>query len=235
VPDSSRSIAAAEGPVCWLHYLPALRQANFPSSCWEEVIDDLDYHIGFFCSRPEIQRYGEVAAELLVVLDRSKALLAELENLSHRARCAILDAKRYALPGVIQDPWELKRSLQELVVRATKAGTRVPADSGGRPSIDAFRNLLLSLGICWRVKSPDGKGIRKSEDCYRGPLREFVLSVLRGAPERFGAMSHPSEQQIERELFAMRQRIDTVAARELLFRTVEESRGAQRVLIRQAP
>jgi hypothetical protein len=211
------------GAVCLLHYARMLKEHGFPPSTWEELTDSLDFHIASYRERPAALRSSDIAQELTQVLLASRPLLKELESLSHIARCAILDAKAYTMPGVTDDPWELKRSLRELVQRADRAAKQVPSDSGGRPSNDAFRNLLLSLGRCWRAGFPEGKGITKSQDAYRGPLLKFVMAVLRSADERLGKISHPSEQQIGRELFAMRKRTDAAA-----------KRGTHKITIRNA-
>ena len=112
--------------MCWLHYVTVLQKAGFPPSSWEELTGSSDFHIETYCDycereRKAPKRDSDISHELSEVLKTTKQLSDALSKLSHPTRRAILDAKAYVLPGVVDDPWELRRSLQELAQRATTA------------------------------------------------------------------------------------------------------------------
>lgn len=209
-----------EGPVCWLHYimvkdptkiqdlLPALRQGGFPKKDWEQLTHQLDELVGSYCSHltSKSPRDSEIKDELWQVADGGKRLLTKLKNLSLRSRNAVLDAKWGFKPGTTVDPFELAPSIQELVTRAIIASVRFPEDPSGIEADKAFDDLLLNLGIVWRVYHSDEKSITKVKDDYRGPLLGFVLAVLREHPlSTFDGRSDPA---ISARLFKIRKRID---------------------------
>lgn len=85
-----------------------------------------------------------------------------LTKMSAKVRLALIDVRQppNRRQCIVTDPWELNQSVQELMTRANLALRRAPSDPTGRerdlPAID----LLLSIGILWRLTFPASGTLR---------------------------------------------------------------------------
>jgi hypothetical protein len=178
-----------DGSICSLRYISVLRRANFPADDLEEATRDLEHFLDWYSTAQAVPRNSEFAAELRFLSKSAKQLLDAVGALSSRASREV----RY-------EAYKLQTPLWAFYARTTVALNKTPPDKGGQRMKSEKLDLAFRVAILWRRTFPIDKTItRTSAGGYRGPVLDFVKSVLKLERVRF-----QSSNALGKHLYEMR-------------------------------
>lgn len=162
--------------------LALLRTAGFKRKDANGALAFLEIALSSYKARlsnPEqYPRLSEQRAELETLIKKAKPLLLSCQRLSQASRLKILDAHKPALVVPEADPFRMQTELRGLIRRASMVLHELAEDAGGQLRDVDLERLLFQIAILWHRVLRTGKGVRCSQDKFRGPLVDFAFRIF---------------------------------------------------------